>query len=122
MRYKFSERGYSKSVIVVLNNLIPFKGYVAINILGIIFVRKDYKKCISDNFIRHELIHTEQMKECFYIGFYFLYVVFWLCLLAKHRNFNKAYREIPFEKEAYKNDYNNKFLGSREKFNWVNYV
>lgn len=29
---------------IIYNKLIPFKGFIAINLFGIIFVRKEYKK------------------------------------------------------------------------------
>ena len=62
---------------IIYNKLIPFKGYVAINLFGIIFARKEYKAQIENNYFRkatllnHELIHTAQYKELLYV-FYLL--------------------------------------------------
>ena len=42
---------------IIVNSLIPFKGFIAINILGIIFT-KDLSK-INTIVINHESIHTE---------------------------------------------------------------
>ena len=47
---------------IVRNNIIPFKGYKAVNLFGILFVRGD--AVISSTDINHESIHTAQMKEC----------------------------------------------------------
>lgn len=39
---------------IIKNNIIPFKGYKAINLFGIIFTRKD----LNEIDINHEKIHT----------------------------------------------------------------
>ena len=46
---------------VVRNALLPPRGFDAINILGTIFCRKDTD--IDASLLRHECIHTAQMKE-----------------------------------------------------------
>ena len=46
---------------IVYNNFIPFKGFSAINLFGVLFARKGVK--ISKKIINPELIHTAQMKE-----------------------------------------------------------
>lgn len=48
---------------IVYNNIIPFKGFLAINLLGVLFVRSRYKGRVSDKVITHETIHTKQMRE-----------------------------------------------------------
>jgi len=83
---------------IIYSNIIPFKGYVAINLFGVLFARNEYKGHISDVVINHEEIHTEQMRELLYIGFYLWYVIEWLIKLPFHKN---AYRAISFEREAY---------------------
>ena len=35
---------------IIYNKFIPFKGYVAINLFGIIFARKEYKAQIENNY------------------------------------------------------------------------
>lgn len=39
-------------MIIIRNNIIPFKGFSAINLFGILFVRKD--AVISEKTINHE--------------------------------------------------------------------
>ena len=51
---------------VIYNNIIPFPGFKAINLFGVLFVRKGCTMSGSD--INHEMIHTAQMKE---MGMYF---------------------------------------------------
>lgn len=62
---------------VIYNSLIPFKGFSAINLFGIVFARKEYKE-LSRRTLNHEAIHAAQMKEMLYIGFYIWYLSEWL--------------------------------------------
>lgn len=39
---------------IIYNKFIPFKGFVAINLFGILFVRKEYKSRINPIVINHE--------------------------------------------------------------------
>ena len=48
-------------MIVINNTLLPFKGYKAINLFGIILFRKGHK--LDRVIINHERIHTAQMLE-----------------------------------------------------------
>lgn len=46
---------------IIYNNVLPIKGYIAINIFGLIFARKKmmaYQDSIKNVIINHELIHT----------------------------------------------------------------
>lgn len=102
---------------IIYNNIIPFKGFSAINLFGVLFVRKGVE--INQAKINHERIHTEQMKELLYIGFYLLYVLMWLFNLIKFLNPYKAYLNIAFEKEAYRNSYDFDYINKRTKFAWL---
>ena len=100
---------------IIYNNIIPFKGFIAMNFFGIIFIRNEYKNYrYLQRTINHELIHTAQMKELFYIGFYILYFLEWIFNLIFHTK--TAYRDISFEKEAYDNENDIDYLSYREKF------
>lgn len=105
---------------IIYNNIIPFKGYVAINIFGIIFARKVYKP-ISKITINHEKIHTEQMKELGFIFFYVWYGIEYLIKLIKYKNHNKAYSLLSFELEAYIHDHNEDYLLKRKHYNWFKF-
>ena len=63
--------------------------------------------------IRHEMIHTAQMKELFYILFYVKYLYYYSLY---------GYRNNPFEKEAYLNQSDNTYLKTRPKNNWKQYI
>lgn len=59
---------------VIYNNLIPVKGFVAINLFGVVFARKMYEP-LGRATIQHEEIHTAQMRELLYVGF--ICSIFW---------------------------------------------
>ena len=92
---------------IIRSSIIPFKGFAAINIFGVVFIRKEIRPQHNisiydwEKMLNHELIHTAQMKELLYIPFYLWYVLEWLIRLAIYRNKREAYRNISFEREAY---------------------
>lgn len=102
---------------IIENKIIPFPGYKAINLFGILFVREGAK--ISEQDLNHESIHTVQMKEMLYIFFYIWYVVEWVIRLFKKGN---AYRNISFEQEAYNNEDNLEYLNNRKHYEWFKYL
>lgn len=98
----------------IVNRFIPFKGFKAINLFGVVFVRRGTK--LKPYSLNHEAIHTAQMKELFYISFYLIYVAEFLYHLVRKRNWMKAYRSISFEREAFANQSNYHYLDNRESF------
>ena len=102
---------------IIRNKYIPFQGFKAINLFGILFVRGNAR--INERTIRHEAIHTAQMKEMLYIFFYLWYVVEWIIRLFMKGN---AYRNISFEREAYSNEDDVIYLESRKRFAWIEYL
>lgn len=98
---------------IIYNNIIPFKGFSAINLFGIIFARRECKD-LTPATLNHEAIHTRQMRELFYIGFYIIYVLEWLFGLVTLRR--DAYHRISFEREASENDSNLNYLKNRKLF------
>lgn len=105
-----------KTMKVIYNSIIPFKGFAAINLLGVVFARKECRP-LSDRTLRHEAIHTAQMRELAYIGFYIIYLLEWLFrLLRQSWTGENAYRSISFEKEAYRNQDRKTYLSYRKHF------
>ena len=104
---------------IIYNNIIPPKGYKAVTVLNCIFARKGTEMYAID--IQHEAIHWAQEKELLIIGFYLLYLIELLVRLALTRNWHKAYREISFEREAYENELNARYLDSRKHYCWTKY-
>lgn len=103
---------------IIYNNILPFPGFKVINLFGVLFIRKTAKERINNIVLNHEKIHTAQMKELGYIFFYIIYFLEWLIRLIislfTHEN---AYKNIFFEREAYYNQFNLKYLDNRKKYN-----
>lgn len=97
----------------IYNTFIPFKGFCAMNLFGLLFVRKEYKGKLNDRVYNHEAIHTAQMKELGYVFFYIIYFIEWLIRLFMKGN---AYRNISFEKEAYSYEHDLDYLNTRKHF------
>lgn len=97
----------------IYNKVIPIKGFTAMNLFGILFVRSEYKGKLSRHVYNHEAIHTAQMKELGYVFFYIIYFVEWLIRLFMKGN---AYRNISFEKEAYSYEHDLDYLNTRKHF------
>ena len=91
---------------IVYNNIIPFKGYMAITLYPFIFVRNEYKKKVNDITLNHEHIHCEQEKELLLVFFYIIYCIEYIFNIFKYGNAHVAYKNISFEKEAYANEGN----------------
>ena len=106
---------------IIRNKYIPFKGFRAMNLFGVLFVRKD--AVINEITLNHEAIHTAQMKELLYIFFYLFYVIDWLIgLVVYWFDTKRAYKEICFEKEAYVNEKDFDYLKKRKPYNFLKYM
>ena len=106
-------------MILVKNKIIPFGRYDAINLFGIIFYKGDKP---NQRIINHEAIHTAQMKELLYVGFYVWYVVEWLWKFILYGGANLAYKALSFEREAYINQENLSYLRGRKRYVWLRFL
>ena len=77
---------------------------------------------LSERVKRHETIHYQQQLELLFIFQWLLYVIFWAWGMVKYRDGKKAYRENPFEREAFGNDRTQGYLASRPRYNWFKYM
>jgi hypothetical protein len=71
---------------------------------------------------RHETIHFQQQLELGFVLQWILYGAFWLVGLVRYRNGAQAYRENPFEREAYSNEKKRTYLEKRKRYAWVSYI
>ena len=80
------------------------------------------KERLSITIYNHEKIHLVQQRELWVVGFYLLYVWYWLKARAKGLSGSDAYYAIPFEKEAYKHQNNLKYLNNRKPHAWRDFI
>ena len=104
----------------IYNRILPPKGYKAMNLFGLIFIRKGYTFGKTD--ANHEGIHTRQMLELLIVFFYLFYFVEWSVKLIYYRNFYTAYRNISFEREAYLNQRNPDYMKERKHYAWIRLI
>ena len=97
---------------IKFNKLIPFKGFLAMNLYGVIFVRDEYQdrwynSPMTKYYINHEYIHELQaldfckIKWIGYTIYYIIYFFMWIKEILVPP-YNKAYKDIRFEREAYR--------------------
>jgi hypothetical protein len=105
--------------IIVSKYLIP-KGYRGITMFPFIILKSKFlKKDLQ--IVNHEKIHIRQQLELLIIPFFILYFFEFIFRYFKHNNWNEAYRNISFEKEAYQNENDFNYLKKRKLFQFVNY-
>ena len=115
---------------IIYNKFIPFGSFKAMAVGPIIFA----KSPLNDIDIRHESIHWEQEKELAIIGFYLLYVLMFVwefirCIFDKERGaspmgvkrslWDRTYRSIAFEREAYQNERYKDYIKNRRHYAWI---
>lgn len=102
--------------------------------IGIFVIFKN-RSVATDRVVNHEHIHVKQQVELLFIGMWLLYALSYIFnrikLLAGkelpvrtswNTSHMKAYRNIIFEREAYDNDNNLRYINNRKSFAWFNYI
>lgn len=102
---------------IVRTSILPFRGFTAINLLGMLFVHPGVY--LSEELMNHERIHSAQQREMLFVFFYLAYFIEWLVRLPMRGN---AYRNISFEREAYANQRNLHYLEHRRHYAWRRYI
>ena len=89
----------------------------AINLGVFVFSRSSIDNVVKN----HERIHYKQHIELLFVGFWILYLYYWIKGIIVYRDKKMAYYLIPFEQEAYENESNLQYLKNRKLYNWVIY-
>ena len=133
-------------MIIVENKFIPFDGFCAMTVYPFIFVRKDCKRKDREIVLNHEFIHGRQQTDVMICSlsimiilnlilnfiipiwvilglplcsFYLLYTINWIINFIA--NPNDPYKEIVFEREAYANEKDFKYLKKRKWYDVFKY-
>lgn len=107
-------------MVFTFKHILP-KHYVALTLWPLIIVKD--KRLLRDSvLLNHERIHLKQQRELFIIPFYFLYFCEWLLRLCIYRNWYHAYRNISFEREAYKHEEDLCYLRNRKSWSFLRYI
>ncbi|MFV8226249.1 hypothetical protein [Christiangramia aquimixticola] len=73
-------------------------------------------------FLNHEKIHLRQQLELLLIFFYVWYAIEFFIRYLSCKDGMLAYRNISFEKEAYRREYNLKYLKERPFWAFLKYL
>ena len=93
----------------------------AVTIFPFIFVRRQGFK-VDKYLINHERIHLAQALELLVFPFYTWYSVEFLFRFIQYRNYDKAYLNISFEREAYENEGDLEYLKKRKFWSFLKYI
>ncbi len=107
-------------MILVFRHLF-YKNYVGLSLWPFIILKHDALK--EDIFlINHEKIHLTQQKELLIVPFYILYITEWIIRSLYYFDTYKAYQNLSFEREAYRNEKNVAYLTNRAAFSFIKYL
>lgn len=83
-----------------------------------------YWRNIKDNavLIRHERIHFYQQLELLFCFHWLLYGVFYAIARLRGATHDYAYRNNPFEREAYTHEDDPVYINNRRPFAWVKFI
>ncbi|WP_318036608.1 hypothetical protein [Winogradskyella bathintestinalis] len=107
-------------MILISKYLVP-KGYLGLTVFPFMFLKTSGLK-ENRILINHEKIHLRQQLELFIFPFYIIYTIEFLIRLIQYKDWHLAYRNISFEREAYKHEKDFFYLKSRPLFNVINFI
>lgn len=105
--------------VIVQPFLVPRRSS-GITLWPFIVVRKKEQKH-NTTLLNHERIHIRQQLELLIIPFYIWYGIEFLIRLVSLKNWDKAYKAIAFEKEAYSNELDLEYLKQRPFWRFLGY-
>jgi hypothetical protein len=109
----------------LLDSVSWFMKIDGISLFPFIILRERYKTgdtwwvVRGGKMVNHETIHFQQAIELGVIPFYILYILEYIIKSVLYFSIEKAYKNISFEREAYENEYNLKYLKQRKRYNWI---
>jgi hypothetical protein len=100
----------------------PFKnGFRGIALFPFIIV-KEAKLLDNKKFMNHEKIHLQQQKELLIILFYAFYIIEFLVRYIQFGDWEVAYYNISFEREAYSNEHDMEYIKNKRIWSFIDYV
>ncbi|UZH56211.1 hypothetical protein JRG66_04930 [Salinimicrobium tongyeongense] len=106
---------------VVVNKFILAKHFDGVVLWPFIVVKREELKK-NPVFMNHERIHLKQQLELLVIFFFVWYFFEYFIRLIKYRDSYKAYNRICFEREAYANERNLKYIPNRKFWDFRKYL
>lgn len=108
-------------MIVIVSNYFTPKGFRGLTLFPFVFLKDENDKQ-NAVLMNHERIHIQQQLELLILPFFVMYGFEFLIRLMQHKNVNRAYKSISFEREAYTNEKDLHYLKQRSFGTWFSYI
>jgi hypothetical protein len=106
---------------IVFASFLLFRSVNAMAFFPFIILRHNKQK--EDTILlNHEKIHLKQQAELLVVLFFLWYLAEYLIRFFVYKNFDKAYRNISFEREAYFNQNDMTYLSKRKFWSFLTYL
>ena len=108
-------------MIVLVNKFLLAKGFNGISLWPFVILKdKSFKN--DPVLLNHEKIHLKQQAEMLLVFFYVWYAIEFCIRFLQYKNKFLAYRNISFEKEAYRNELNMNYIKDRRFWGFLKYL
>ena len=102
--------------ITIHTRCFPPRNFHAITLFPVVFYNDTP---LTEKELRHETVHLWQQAALLILPFSLLYFAFWIVNLIRYRDRQWAYREIPFERSAYRLESRPTQKPFVQAFDWV---
>ncbi|WP_310994303.1 hypothetical protein [Aequorivita marina] len=108
-------------MILIVNPRLLRKNFNGITLWPFVVLRHH---ALKENavLLNHERIHLRQQLEMALIFFYLWYGLEFLYRCIQYKNRNKAYRNISFEREAFRHEHDLAYLMKRKWYGFTAYL
>lgn len=106
---------------VVVNKFFLAKQFDGVVLWPFIVIRREELRH-NVAFMNHERIHLKQQMELLVIFFFIWYFFEYFIRLIRYKDSYKAYSKISFEREAYANEKDMKYLEKRKMWAFCKYL
>ena len=100
----------------------PFSGYLALTWCPWVFIREGARQRYTPTVNRHETTHGLQQIETLWIFFLLIYGLEYIIKALCTLSWDKGYKSISFEQEAYANQGKVNYNKERKHYAWVKYI
>jgi len=108
-------------MVLVVNKYILGRRFVGVTLWPFIVMK--YRALEEDVvFINHERIHLKQQRELLVLPFFIWYGVEYVFRFIQYQDWYKAYRNISFEREAYRNELDLEYLNCRSFWTFMRFL
>ena len=106
---------------VIISKYFFYRDYVGLSLWPFIIL-KDPELSNDQVLINHERIHLRQQLELFILPFYCWYLLEWILKSIWYFSFYRAYRNLSFEREAYRHEVDPAYLSDRKMYAFTSYL